>query len=260
MNSAEDKIKILLGKKFVQQRANSSLKHFLNCVHKYEEGDWENSIAKAGKFVEAVIKLLWVYSGKSLPTKLRTFQAGNYIKKIINLPSVDLPEDELRLQIPRACLFIYDVASNRGARHDSEKVDPNEMDTVVIVPLCSWVLAELIRFSAKGCVGMGIDEAKKVVDSFMERRYPIFEDIEGRVYVDDSKFKSAKECALLILYKLYPRRIDKKSLTGMVCRHGFRKTALKFERLSSYTDIDDNGKFLLRAVGRKKVEQLLNLK
>ena len=252
----EKKARTFLAKKFERQRVNSAFGHFLSCVQKFKEGNWESSVTKAGKFVEAVVKLLWVYSGNSLPIRQRVFKAGTYAQRIIGLSPTDLPEDELRIQIPRACIFIYDVASNRGARHDSEKVNPNEMDAIVVVSVCSWILAELIRFSAKGVVD--INEAKRIVGSFIERRYPIFEEIEGRVYVDNARFKSAKECSLLILYKLFPRRVDRKTLTGLVCRHGFRKTALKFERLLPYVDVDDKRKILLRANGRKKVEQILD--
>ena len=254
--SVQNQVKTLLSKKFEARRVNSVLNYFVSCVQKFQEEDWEGSISKAGKFVEAVVKLLWVYSGNSLPVRQRVFKAGTYAQRIIGLSSTNLPEDELRIQIPRACIFIYDVASNRGARHDSEKVNPNGMDTSVVVPVCSWILAELVRFSAKGVVG--INEAKRIVDSFMERRYPIFEEIEGRVYVDNTRFKSARECSLLILYKLFPRRVDRKTLTGFICRHGFKKTAIKFDRLMPYVDIDNDGKFLLRTIGRKKAEQILS--
>ena len=252
----EDRVKILLAKEFERQRINSVLKHFSSCVQKFQEGDWEGSIFKAGKFVEAVVKSLWLYSGNLLPTRQRLFKAGACAQKIIRLPSATLPEDELRIQIPRACIFIYDVSSNRGARHDSEKVNPNEMDATVIVPMCSWILAELIRLSAKN--SLDIDEAKRIVDSLMGRRYPIFEEVEGRIHVDHTKFKGATECSLLILYKIYPKRIDRKVLMASVCRHGFKKTAFKLGRLMPYIDIDDSKRILLRATGRRRVEQILS--
>jgi len=39
--------------------------------------------------------------------------------------------------------------------------------------------------------------------------------------------------------------------------HGFKQTAIKFERLTRYIDIDELGGILLRASGRKKVEDIL---
>ena len=255
--SGQDQVRNLLSQKFEEKRVISALKYFLSSIQKFEEGDWEDSLGKAGKFVEAIIKLLWVYAGKSLPTKQKDFKAGVYAQKIIDqVDTVTIPEDGIRLQIPRASIFIYDITSNRGGRHDSEEVNANEMDSSTILPVCAWILAELVRFSAKG--SMSVEEAKKIIDSLTERRYPIFEEIEGRVYVDHKRFKSAIECSLLILYKLYPRRISKVELTTFIKRHNFRQSAIKFERLSSYIDSDGQDKILLRATGRRRAEEILS--
>ncbi|MDD5773696.1 MAG: hypothetical protein PHX78_09565 [bacterium] len=254
--NTEKKVKDLLANKFGIRKIDSFVNYLLSCVQKYEEGDWENSLINAGKFVEVIIKLIWIYCGKSLPTRAKDFKASVYADKITReVPAANVPEDAIRIQIPRACIFIYDITSNRGARHDSDEVNPNEMDATVVVSMCSWVVAELIRFSAKQLIN--INEAKKIVDSLMERKYPFFEEIDERVYVDKGKFKSAPECAILILYKLYPRRINKETLIGFVKLHNFRPTAIKFERLNSYIDIDKKGEILLRATGRKKAEHIL---
>jgi len=258
MNS-ENQIKNLLGQKFEAKQVNSVIGHFISCIQKFEEGDWETSLAKAGKFIESVIKLLWVYGGKSLPAKQKDFKATLFAQKIINqIDTTTIPDDSIRLQIPRASIFVYDIASNRGGRHDSGEVNANEMDSSIILSMCSWILAELFRFSAKNLIS--IEGTKKVIDSLTERRYPIFEEIEGRIYVDNKKFKSAPECSLLILYKIYPKRISKNMLVDLLKRHNFRQSAIKFERLSSYIDIDGNGNILLRATGRRKAEEILNKK
>ena len=255
--SIEEHIKDLLYKKFPAKRVRPLIKHFLECVQGFEENNWEKSLTKAGKFVEATVKLLWLYCDETLPMP-RKFKASLYAQKITNISKNNLPEDELRVQIPRACIFIYDISSNRGARHDPEELDPNEMDAVVVMSTCSWILAELIRFCAKGT--LAIDEVKQLVDSLMERRYPSFEEIDGQILIDRKKYKSAPECTFLILYKLYPKRIDKKSLVDSLKSHGFKETALKLERLRDYVHIDKNSNILLRKTGRQKAEQILNRK
>lgn len=249
----EQRVKDLLCKKFIHRRVDSVINHFLVCAQKFKDSDWENSLTKAGKFVEAVVKMIWIYCSGTLP-RPREFKASLYAQKITNINKKTLPEDEMRLQIPRACIFTYDITSNRGARHDPEELDPNEMDATVAISTCSWILAELVRFSAKEDID--IDKAKGIVDSLIKRKYPTFEEIDGRVYVD--QYASAPECALLILYGLYPRRIDKKTLVDLLIRHGFKRTALKFERLKQYVDINIAGNILLRATGRQKAEQILN--
>jgi len=159
MNS-EDQIKNLLSQKFEAKRVNSVISHFVSCIQKFEEGDWETSLAKAGKFIEAVIKLLWVHAGKSLPAKQKDFKATAFAQKIIDqINTATIPDDGVRLQIPRASIFVYDIVSNRGGRHDSDEVNANEMDSSTVLPVCSWILAELFRFSAKNLIN--IEEAKK---------------------------------------------------------------------------------------------------
>jgi len=186
---------------------------------------------------------LWVHTDKPLSVKQKDFKATVFAQKIINqIDTAAIPDDGIRFQIPRASIFVYDIASNRGGRHDSDGVNANEMDSSTILPVCSWILAELFRFSAKNL--MSIEKAKKVIDSLTERRYPIFEEIEGRIYVDNKKFKSASECSLLILYKIYPKRVSKNTLVDLLKRHNFRQLAIKFERLSSYIDVDRNGNIL----------------
>jgi hypothetical protein len=254
--SIQEEVKDLLIQKFEEKRVVSSLNYFLSSVQKFEEGDWENSLGLAGKFVEAIIKLSWVYAGQSLPAKQKDFKAGVYAQKIISLPATANIEDGIKLQIPRASIFIYDITSNRGGRHDSEEVNANEMDSSTILPICAWILAELVRFSAKG--SMTVEEAKKIIDSLTERKYPIFEKIEDRIYVDRKKFKGALECGLLILYKLYPTRVSKMELINLVKLHNFRYSAVKLERFSPYIDSDVQGKILLRAPGRRKAEEILS--
>jgi hypothetical protein len=254
--TTEDQVKNLLVQKFEERRVNSIVGYFLSIVEKFEEGDWENSLGKAGKFIEATVKLLWIYAGQTLPTRQAEFKAGVYAPKIIGLDAKFIPETGLRLQIPRACIFVYDITSNRGARHDSEEVNSNEMDAATVSPVCAWILAELVRFSAKG--SMSIEEAKKIIDSLTERRYPIFEEIDGKIYVDVKKIKSAIECALLILYRSYPERISRENLVKSIRLHGFSKSSIKFERLSPYIDINESDEILLRATGRRKAEEILN--
>ncbi len=245
-----------LDTKFDKRKAATLVNYFSGSVQKLEEGDWENSLVKSGKFVEVAVKLLWTFADETLP-KARKFKASAYAQKIIDQGAIaEISSDGVRLQIPRACIFLYDITSNRGGRHDSDEFDPNEMDAFTASTLCSWILAELVRFCASN--NLSPEEARKMVDSIIERRYPIFEEIDGRIYVDNDKHKSATDCALMILYKKFPERMDRKKLAEAVKRHRYGKSALKFERLAPFIDSDGSGNILLRGTGRKKVEQILS--
>jgi hypothetical protein len=252
----EIRLENILSKEFDSNRVSKILRHFVDCEQGFESGNWELCLTKAGKFIEAIVKMLWIYCGKPLPPS-RDFKAGQYAQKITNeINKATVPHDEIRLQIPRGCIFLYDITSNRGARHDAEEMDPNEMDASLAMTICSWILAELIRFSAKG--KLSTEQSKSLVDSITRRRYPTFEEIDDRIYVDSSKYQTPLECAILILYALYPRRIDEITLGDLVTRHGFLRQEFRGDKLLQYIDINEDDKVLLRATGRQKAEEILS--
>ena len=246
----------ILKVRFDEDRASTFIDYFSNSIRELEQGEWENSLVQSGKFVEATIKLLWVFAGKMLPPQEKSFKVGTYAQKIVDQVSTNkIQSDGVRLQIPRACIFLYNITSNRGGRHDSDEFDPNEMDAVTVSSLCSWIFAELVRFCFSNTISP--DEAKKIVESITERRYPFFEAIGERIYIDNSQHNSAIQCALMILYKKFPNRMQKSELIEAVTRHKYKKSAIKFSRLLPFIDVDENNNILLRVTGRKKVERLL---
>ncbi len=252
----EIQLEHILNKVFDPRRVSSIFRHFVDCEQNFQEGNWEVCLTKAGKFIEAIVKMLWIYCGKPLPPP-RNFKAGQYAQKIINeVDKTTMPHDEIRLQIPRGCIFLYDITSNRGARHDSEEVDPNEMDATLAMSICSWILAELVRFSSKG--SLRPEQAKSLVDSVICRRYPMFEEIDGRIYVHRDKYETSLECAILILYKSYPRRMDIGELSDSLGRHGFETQGFRWDNLDRYIDIDEESGVLLRSDGRQRAEKLLS--
>jgi hypothetical protein len=115
--------------------------------------------------VEATLKALWQHAGGVVPTG-KDFKAGNIIDQLAGKAAL---RDSLRLTIPRACRFVYEIASNRGARHDADEVEANEMDASAVMAACSWILAEMVRYSQKG---LDLAEAKAVVDGVVRRGYP----------------------------------------------------------------------------------------
>jgi hypothetical protein len=254
----DQQVKNLLYNKFNHRRVDSVINHFVKCIEGFEENDWEKSLFKAGKFIEAIVKMLWIYCKNTLPSQ-RQFKASLYAQKVINeVDKTNVPHEGIRLQIPRGCIFLYDITSNRGARHDPEEVNPNEMDATLAIETCSWILAEIIRFSSRDSIRP--EQAKSLVDLFTRRRYPFFEEIDGRIYIDDSKFCTPLDCAILILYAIYPKRIEIGQLSDLIERHSFEMRGFRWDMLDHYIDIDDDSNVLLRATGRKKAEVLLGNK
>ncbi len=240
----------MLKEKFAAKHADAAVNHFNRMVQDYQQREWDDANAKAGKFVEAVLKALWNEAGEAVP-KGKAFKAGTVIDKIDKKNNL---ADSLRLTIPRACRFVYEIASNRGARHDADEIEANEMDANAVLAVCSWILAEMISYAQKG---MNLNEAKAVVDGIVKRKYPFMEQIDGRVYWDIAN--SAREAALLILYGIYPKRMSEESLARQVVRKGYsqKNANMGVNRIRAKVDNDDDGNLILRNVGVQEAEELI---
>lgn len=241
----DDLLKVL----FLPKHAKAAVKHFQSAVSEFHLNKWDNASSKCGKCIEAVLKALWVYVGEAVPAG-RHFKAGTIIT---GLEQKTASPDTVRLTIPRACRFAYDIASNRGARHDSDEIDANEMDARSVLAVCAWILSEMVRFSQKG---LDTASASAVVEGLMKRRFPFAENIDGRVYADVGE--SATEVALVILHEIYPKRMSRDDLTEALIRHPFKKSnaQIAVRRMAGLVDDDGTGMIRLRNSGLRKFEEL----
>lgn len=177
MTMLEELVGLLKGT-FAAKHVKAAVDHFQHTVDEFQKGEWETSIVKAGKFIEAVLKALCEHVKQPVP-RGRGFKADPILRALEQTPQGSY-DDSIRLTIPRACRFAYDMASNRGGRHDPDEIDPNEMDAMVLVAVCSWVLAEMLRYSQKG--KLGPDRVRELVAALVARRYPVIENVDGRFY------------------------------------------------------------------------------
>jgi hypothetical protein len=245
---------ILLSNQFNAKHIGPAVNHFTNAVTDFGQGDWEGSIAKSGKFVEAILKAVATHCNVAFEAG-RKFKADKLMNDLGQLSHGSF-HDSLRLLIPRACRVIYDIASNRGARHDPDEVDPNSMDANVVMPLAAWILAEAIRYSQKGVIDPS--EAELMVESLVQRRYPVVEEIEGRIYLHTPD-KSAVDVAVVVLAQQHPRRVARKNLIEIVKRNGFSQNNAQtaVNRISRFVDEDGEGELRLLSTGLRRAEDII---
>jgi hypothetical protein len=251
------RIETLLVPTFSRKHVASLLCHYGDMVSDFQLGNWDDSLTKVGKFVEAVLKALFIHVGESPPPG-RGFKADPIITGLAAKPQ-NLYDDCIRLTIPRACRFVYDIASNRGGRHDPEEIDANEMDANASISTCSWILAELVRLSQKGAVDL--EEARELVDSLTRKKYPFIEEVDGRVYFHLKK-KTAPDVALLALSHAYPGRISKQGLIDTIKLNGFKDDNARkaIQSISQLVDNNGNDQLCLLAPGLRKAEEVIKEK
>jgi hypothetical protein len=253
----KSKAEQLLTPVFPKKHVTAMLGHFERMAQDFQRGEWEDCIAKSGKFVEAALKSLYVRAGQMVPAG-KNFKADIVINGLSGLPA-GVVDDTVRITIPRACRFTYEIASNRGGRHDPDEIDPNEMDASAVVMNCCWILAEMIRHATKGAVNL--NDAKVLVDSLIRRKYPVIEEVEGRMYFH-IKGKSAPDVVLLALARRYPRRLGKLELIETVRRNGFTESNAKIavQRAARFVDNDGQDGLRLLAPGLQEAENILQEK
>ena len=133
------RVRALLVTQLEPKHVDAALKYYADATEKFIAREWDGVALKVGKFVESITKALMVKGGKPLPAA-KDFKAGAQLRQMEQLTSL---ADPLRLVIPKACIFVTELVNNRLGRHDTE-ADPHEMDAVAVMPMMSWVLAELV--------------------------------------------------------------------------------------------------------------------
>lgn len=238
------------------KQVKALMEHFGTMIDQFQFGNWETATVRSGKFVESTLKTLWAHLGNPIP-RAKEFTVDKMIRSLEQVPA-SKAGDTVRLTIPRACRFIYEIASNRGARHDCDEINPNQMDASVAVAVCSWIVAELVRFAQDGSVEPG--EAAKIVVALTQKRYPPIEEVDGRTYFHLTGL-SAREVALLALWKVHPGRMSTAELIAAAARHGSSMANAKMgvSRLRhKVTDDDGQGNLRLLAPGIEEAERLIS--
>lgn len=143
------------------------LAEFSDIINNFMEGRWLPAELSGGRFCEIVYTILNGYpsdSYPSSPTKPRNFVDA--CRRLEN--NSDIPRS-FQILIPRLLPALYEVRNNRNVGHVGGDVDPDYMDSSVVVSISSWILAELIRVFHE----VTTEEAQKLVDSIVERRIQV---------------------------------------------------------------------------------------
>jgi hypothetical protein len=249
-----NRLETLVSAVFEPKHVRACLAHFVEVSNAFKVSDWEKSIVRAGKFVEAALKALARHTGFTLPPA-RQFKSGNVINHLKN-QGAGMFSDSVRITMPRACEFVYDIASNRGARHDPDEVDSNELDATAVLATVSWLLSELLRYSQKGRMTQA--ETKELIAGLVQRRYPAVENIDGRTYFHILGL-GARQVAILTLWERHPVRMLREEVVEAVMRNSFSRTAAQtgVSRITNMVDEDEHGKWRLLQPGIAEAEKIL---
>src|SRR6266566_2569943 len=144
------------------------IKPFLDVKKRLAEGNDETLGLSAGKFCEAVLRLLQhEILQSSIPFGQKIPDVSVECRKLIESPKTAGPES-LRIVMPRAIIFIYTLRNKRGIGHVGGDVDANHIDAMTMARTCDWIMCELIRINHN----LSLEEAQDIVDNLAQRNMP----------------------------------------------------------------------------------------
>lgn len=172
----------------------------------YLRRDWEKASLNGGKFVETTTRILQYLTSDDGSFESGDIRVDRGLRRIMSLPS-DTCDDALRIRIPRVALTVYDIRNSRNVAHSSREIDPNYMDSSLVVVACDWILAELVRIYCTADTAV----AHQIIQSIIERQVPIVQEIDRDVVVLNTDL-TYKDQLLVVLYTKYPQRVSNEEL------------------------------------------------
>jgi hypothetical protein len=186
--------RILLGA-FDARLTKSILDAFFEIKKNYYLERHRPTELEAGRFCEACMRCLQqMGTGKYTPLSKKLRRFDDEVGRLELLDATNIHES-IRIHIPRLLQSVYRIRNRRDVGHIGGDVSPNESDCVLVVSVCSWALAEIVRI----IYNCPITEAQSLVDALIEREVPILQEFDGALKVLNPKL-TAGDKILAILY------------------------------------------------------------
>lgn len=159
----------------------------------YILGEYEETQAKSGKFVENVFRLLYFIRTKNVITEIKQQKINDELDKLRSAPSENFSES-IRILIPEISnTLIYLTRSKLGSVH-VKPIKPDLIDAKLTVEACNWIIAELLRTYHK----RDTELVENLIKNVIQEEIPIIQKIGQDVFIN-AKLNSDKE----ILIRLF---------------------------------------------------------
>lgn len=171
---------------------------------KYNSGDYEGCLNKAGLFSEHALRALLYKATGTAPAEIERF--GDALKTLAKAEALD---ESASILMPRIlAATAYDLRSKRGAAH-VKGVNPQKRDAALAITSMSWVLAEMLALFGD-IAGHKLDG---VISTLMRRKTPLVEHVGGQPIVT-AKLPAHVETLLII--EGHRDGIDRRALGKLV--------------------------------------------
>lgn len=168
------------------------LREYRDIVQNYMERRWAPSELSGGRFCEVVYTIIDGMASGSYaagPAK-----PSNFVGACRNLENHTNLTRSLRILVPRMLPALYEVRNNRNVGHVGGDVDPNHMDSTVVLSIVNWIMAELVRVVHD----VSIEDAKALVEALADRQIPLVWERGGVKRVLDPEYSLQDQLLILL--------------------------------------------------------------
>jgi hypothetical protein len=170
------------------------LDEFEKITRNYREGRWESTELDGGRLCEIIYTILKGHVDGAYPAKAsKPSRFKDACEQLANADGNRYPES-VRMAMPRVLIALYDVRNRRGVGHVGGDVNPNHMDSALVLSMAKWLMAELVRLFHQTDVAT----STTVVEALVDRTVPIVWEVDGLKRVLDVSLKLADQTRILL--------------------------------------------------------------
>ncbi len=246
------KIIRILNLTFPSELTTSCLESFTAMLREYKKENWKYAGNESGQFIEVARRMIeFVTAAKYTPLSEQLPLFNENTIKLYEQNNVTV-DTSYRILIPRYLFAMYSVRNKRGIIHKSN-INPNYMDSTLLLNSAKWILAEFVRLSSN----LPFEETTELIESLTEKEQSLFWNVENSTRILCPKMASSTKILCLLYYK--DGQTDTQLQTSIEYKNSTSfKSILKDlhkERKIEYI----NGNCFLSPVGLKEAEETIRI-
>jgi hypothetical protein len=170
-------------------------REYQNLLDHYLNEEWGDAEVDAGRFCEAVLRLLeWhTQGGKYTPIDGKSKPSRKAVVAAAQQDTALAPT--LRQQIPQSVELMMDFRNNRNSAHLGA-IEASYTDAATVMALASWVIAEIVRLETSKPPA----EVQALVDALSQRQLPLVQMVGDTPVVLDPKLTAGERALVLLFY------------------------------------------------------------
>ncbi|EAC6873271.1 hypothetical protein BSX36_10475 [Listeria monocytogenes] len=186
----------ILSQSIPNELVSSLINSYTLSLKEYKKESWQYYGNQVGQFIECArrcIEHLVLGTHTPFNSKLSIFNEKTLLT--FENASSSIPE-EYRIIIPRILYSMYCIRNKRGMIHKNH-IDPNKMDSSILLSSEKWVLAEFVRQNSQ----LGFDKTFELIESIIVKENLIIWDSGELLRILDTKMKSENKIVCLLYFK-----------------------------------------------------------